>query len=170
MLILLLLLASGGAAPAPSAEPLERPIASVTLSVRQEANGQCAEVDAGLKGRPALIRMTDLCHGWSSQSCAATLLIKGQGIIEDAAQILFLRENRSADLVALIDAEIGRKWPDNEHLHLAFAGVDCGGPGMAVAFSGSRVPKGVPASAIGIKGTVTLRAPTRIEVEIVPTE
>jgi len=168
IVLLSLLLAYSGAAKAPGSEPLEAPVVSATLGLRQEANGQCSEVAVGLKGQPPLIQMRDICHGWSTQSCATILLIKAQGVMEDAAQVLFLRDNRSADLVTLVDAEIGRVWPGNEHLHLSLNGIRCEGGGMAIDFVGSRVPKAVSASAHGIAGTVTLTSPDQIAVRISP--
>lgn len=166
--LFLVLLSSAGPAQVEVPEPLESPVLSATLSLRQEANGQCAEIDAGLVGKPPLIRMTDVCHGWSTQSCATILLIKAQGIVEDAAELLFMRENRKVDVVELIDAEIGKVWPGNEHLHLALTGLRCVRGAMTVTFDGSRVSKAGSASAHGITGTAKFLSARRIAMTVTP--
>lgn len=166
MPLLPLLLSYAAAALTPVSDRLEAPVVSAAIRVRQEANGQCAEVGAGLRGRAPLIRMTDICHGWSTQSCGTILLIKVQGVVEDAAEALFLRKNRKADLVALIDAEIGRVWRGDEHLHLVLTKVECVGGGMAVTFEGSHVRKNASASAYGMRGSITLSPDGRGKIRI----
>jgi hypothetical protein len=166
MPLLPLLLWYAAAARPPVSDPLEAPVVAGAIRVRQEANGQCAEVDAGLSGRAPLIRMTNICHGWSTQSCATILLIKVQGVVEDAAEAVFLRANRKANLVALIDAEIGRVWPGDEHLHLVLTRVDCVGGRMAVTFEGSHVRKNASASAYGMRGVITVSPEGRAKISI----
>jgi len=102
--LLAFLLSPALAHPHGASEPLEGPVTSAVIKVRQELKGQCSEVSAGLTGHRTVIRMTDICHGWSSHACPATLLIKAQGVTVDSAQVLFLQEDRKADVEKLIGA------------------------------------------------------------------
>lgn len=161
-----LLLSSDLARPLIVSEPLEGPVVSAIIKVRQELNGQCSEVNAGLTDGAAAIRMTDICHGWSSHACPTSLLIRAQGVTVDAAQVLFLREDRKADLEALIDAQIGKVWPGNELFNLTLTNAGCSGGAMIVNFDGARVRKGGNSSAYRIKGTATLASARRITIRV----
>jgi len=152
--------------PPVKSERLEGPVVSAMIRVRQELNGQCSEVTAGLSGRPPVIRMTDVCHGWSSHECPATLLIKAQGVTVDSAQVLFLREDRKADVEALINAQISKVWPRDEVINLALTKTDCAGGAMVVSFDGARVRKGGNSSAYGIKGTATFATAHSITIQV----
>lgn len=165
-LLLSLLLWSAAAVKPSYSEPLDGPILSAAISVRQEARGQCSEVSVGRRGQRPTIHMTDICHGWSTQGCSASLLIKAQGVTQDSAEVFFLREDRKADVVALINKEIGKVWLRNEISSLALTGVDCAGGAMVVSFEGARVPKGRSSSAYTVRGTVTLASADRITVRI----
>ena len=137
---------------------LEPPIAQFAIHVRQEVDGGCAELEAGRKGlRPAL-RMTGICHGWSSFACRNLTFFKGQGVTEDQAQILFTQSNRTLDLVRALDAAITRKWPGRAHLHLFFDRPECENS-FAVTFTGSHVDASKGGSASGMKGRIWVAGP-----------
>jgi hypothetical protein len=151
------------------AEPLEPPTVRTTIQVERTRDGSCSEVHAGKAGGPAPLAMTDICHGWSSATCADKLLVVGAGVTEDQAQVLFTGENRAVDVVALVDAAVRAKWPRHEYLHLSFGAPSCEGAAMVLPVSGSHLLADSTGSATGFAGELRITDPrdhpVRLEAE-----
>src|SRR5690242_19174314 len=79
-LTLLFLIAFAAPAGEATAEPLEPPTVLTTIRVARERDGSCSEVHAGKAGAPSVLNMTDICHGWSTTTCADKLLTRGVGV------------------------------------------------------------------------------------------
>ncbi|MFT4254514.1 MAG: hypothetical protein QM608_18765 [Caulobacter sp.] len=165
---LLVIALAFGAGPA-RAEPLEPPTVRTTIQVERTEDGSCSEVHAGKAGGPAPLAMTDICHGWSSATCADKLLVVGAGVTEDQAQVLFTGENRVTDVVALVDAAVGARWPRHEHLHLSFGAPRCVDGAMVLPVSGSHLLADSTGSASGFSGELRIAGPddhsVRLEAE-----
>jgi hypothetical protein len=143
------------------AEALEPPTVQAALRIVQEKGGACAELRAGgTDARPALV-MSDVCHGWSASACDDMLFVEAHPVIEAQAQVLFMSEDRAIDLVPLIDQAVARRWPGQEHLHLAFEAPRCEDGGLVAPFTGSRVKRDVSGPATALKGRLVIDDPTR---------
>ena len=143
-----------------SAEALEPPTIRVALRIEQEKGGVCAELRAGgTEARPALV-MTDICHGWSASACGDMLFVEGHPVVEAQGQVLFIAEDKAVDLVALVDQAIARRWPDREHLHLAFGAPRCEDGDLVAPFTGSHVKRDVSGPATAMKGHLAIAGPT----------
>ncbi len=147
------------------ASALEAPTVKSNLQIVQERGGGCAELRAGRPGSAPVLIMTDVCHGWATISCLDMVMIKGSGVVEDQAMVLFTTENRSVDLVRIIDRSIAAVWRGHTHLHLQFGNPTCDGA-LHVPVWGSHLNAEGPAR--GFRGSVQIVGPTRYDVSIKP--
>jgi hypothetical protein len=149
-----------------AAEPLEQPTVHTTLQVERERGGSCSEVHAGKSSMSPALNMTDICHGWTSATCADKLLVHGIGLTEDQAQVLLTEENRAIDAVHLVDQGIQARWPHHEHLHLVFDAPRCEGGAIVLSFSGSHLLANSSGSASALVGVLRIRSSQDHQVEL----
>jgi hypothetical protein len=163
-----LLVAAGlvGALSATAAEALEQPTVTTTLRIDRERGGACTDIHAGAPGAAPALVMTDVCHDWAMASCFDKLLVRGDGVIEDRAQVLFTEENRAIDLMPFVDRAVGERWPGHVHLHLRFGAATCDGDSLELPFSGSHLKANTSGSAAGLRGLVRIMAPKDIRVSV----
>lgn len=90
-------------------QALEQPTVTTTLKIDRERGAACTDINAGAPGAPPTLVMTDVCHDWATVSCFDKLLVRGDGVVADRAQVLFTEENRAVDLVP---SWIGLSGPD----------------------------------------------------------
>jgi hypothetical protein len=155
-----------GASCLASAEPLEPPTLKAAVQIEHARGGECSEIHAGRAGERSALAMTDICHGWTMMNCLDMVLVRGTGVIEDQAQVLFTDDNRAIDLVPLVDRAIRKKWPDHEHLHLQFGTASCEGESLVMTFSGSHIKSNSTGSAGGLRGVVRIDAPDKYSVSL----
>ncbi|MBO9557881.1 MAG: hypothetical protein J7515_04765, partial [Caulobacter sp.] len=135
------------------------------LRITQEKDGACAEIRGGRSAdHPALV-MTDVCHGWNTFACGDILLVEGEPVIEAQGQVLFVAEDKTVDLVLLIDRAVERRWPGHAHLHLDFGSPSCDGAVLTAPFTGSHM-KGDTGSAAPLQGRIRIGGPTSQTVEL----
>ncbi|MBQ1561864.1 MULTISPECIES: hypothetical protein [Caulobacter] len=151
-----------------AAEPLEPPIVQTAIRVEREQNGACAEIRAGKPGSTPVLIMSDICHGWSTTTCADKLFFRGVGVIEDQGRVLLTEENRAVDAVRLVDQSIRTRWPRHEHLHLTFGAPRCDGIALVLPFSGSHMQAGTNGSAAGFAGEIRVRNANDQQVTVQP--
>jgi len=152
LFLALALLAPQASAP----EPLED---WTNIRIQQEVDGSCAIIRAGRSlDRPAMT-MDGVCHGWQSETCGGRVWFRGNGVVQDQAQVLFAQPDRALDVARLIDDEVARRWPGREVLRLTFERPSCGAKGLVVKVSGSHVA-GEGGSAVDIVGEVHIAGPT----------
>jgi hypothetical protein len=155
---LFFLLALAATAREATAEPLEQPIVQTTIHVEREQGGSCSELHAGKPSAAPVLNMTDICHGWSTTTCADKLLVRGVGVTEDQAQVLFTNDNRAIDLVRLVDQGVRTRWSRHEHLRLTFGTPRCEGSTVVLPLSGSHIRVNTTGSASGFAGTLRIRS------------
>lgn len=165
---LVLLIALAATAGEATAEPLEPPTTKTTIRVEREREGSCSEIRAGKPGVAPVLRMTDVCHGWTSSTCDDKLLILGQGVVEDQAQVLLTDKNRAINAVQLVDQGIRARWPVHEHLHLMFGAARCGQSALVLPVSGSHLRAGASGSASGFVGVLRIRSGRGQQVQLKP--
>lgn len=151
-----------------AAEPLEQPIVQTAIRVEREHDGSCSEIRAGKLGAAPVMAMTDICHGWSTTTCADKLFFRGVGVTEDQGQVLFTEENRAVDAVRLVDQGIRARWPRHEHLHLTFGAPRCEGTALVLPFSGSHMQANTNGSASGLAGELRMRSVQDQKVTVQP--
>lgn len=153
----LLVLGLAGAAIPVHSEPLDRLTVITNLNIERERDAQCSDIRAGAAGAQPPLAMTDVCHGWTAASCLDMLVVHGNGVTQDQAQVLFAEPNKALDLAWLVDLAIRAQWPGHELLHLQFGAVTCGSDSLRVAVSGSHLKAGSPGAAAGFHGDVRIR-------------
>ena len=94
-----------------------------------------------------------------SETCDDRVWFRGNGVVQDQAQVLFNAPDRALDVARLIDDEVARRWPGREVLRLAFERPSCGKEGLVVEFSGSHVAS-EGGSAAGLVGEVRIAGPS----------
>jgi hypothetical protein len=146
--------------------PLEQPTVKTMVTVEHERGGSCSELHAGKPGTPPTLNMTDVCHGWTATNCDDMVLIRGVGIVEDQAKVLFTDENREVDLVRSVDRGIIARWPGHENLHLQFRAASCDGGTLTVPFSGSHLRAKSTGSAAGFEGVLRITGPNNLKVSV----
>lgn len=156
---------AGAAFPVPS-EPLPPPTVITNLNIQRERGAQCSEIRGGAAGAQPILAMADVCHGWTASSCLDMLLVRGNGVIEDQAQVLFTEQSKAIDLVSLVDLAIRARWPGHEHLHLQFGAVTCDSDSLLVAVSGSHLKASSTGTAVGFHGHVRVRSLNDHQVKI----
>lgn len=70
LLSLLVLIGLSAASCPAMSEPLEQPTVKTTIQIERERGGACATLHAGKPGAPPTLNMNDVCHGWTTTSCA----------------------------------------------------------------------------------------------------
>jgi hypothetical protein len=165
---LFLLMALAATAGEAMAEPLEQPTVQTALRVERERGGSCSEVHAGKPGATSALNMTDLCHGWSTTTCADKLLVRGVGVMEDQAQVLLTEENRVIDAVRLVDQGIHARWPGHQHLHLTFGTPRCERSEVVLPFSGSHMEAKASGPASAFVGVLRIRSAHDQKVTVEP--
>ncbi len=148
------------------AEPLEQPTIMATLKIERERDGECSEIHGGVPAGQPSLTMSGLCHGWAATSCYDKLLILGNGVIEDQAQVLFTDQNRAIDLVKLVDLALRRRWPGHEHLHLQFGAASCDGDSLKLRVTGSHLKAKTEGSASSFKGLIQIRSPSNHRITL----
>ena len=110
--------------------------------------------------------MGDVCHGWSTASCAGNILFVGEPVIEAQAQVLLTGPDKSISIVPLIDREITKQWPGHGHLHLRFGKATCDGHTLVTPFAGSELASGKGGPAQGMMGSVCITSPSDYRVTV----
>jgi hypothetical protein len=124
---LLLIVGLAGVSAPGFAEPLEPPLVRSTLQIDREAGGGCSELRAGPSISVPILTMKDVCHGWTTATCLDKLFVHGFGVMADQAQVLFTEKDRAIDLLPLVDAAIGKRWPKGSRTNNRFRlGVEVG--------------------------------------------
>ncbi|PZR35178.1 MAG: hypothetical protein DI526_08010 [Caulobacter segnis] len=118
-------------------------------------------------GAPTLI-MTDICHGWSTTTCADKLFFRGVGVTEDQGQVFFTEESRAVDAVRLVDQSIRTRWPRHEHLNLTFGAPRCEGAALVLPLSGSHMRANADGPASGFTGEIRMRSARDLRVTVRP--
>jgi hypothetical protein len=150
------------------AEPLEQPTVKTIFGIERERGGSCSELHAGRPGAPPALNMTDVCHGWVATTCADKVMVRGEGVVEDQAQVLFTGADRTVDLVGLVDAGVRAQWPGHEHLHLQFRAAFCDGTTLVAPFSGSHIEASVSGPAAAMQGALRIIGPNEHVVDVRP--
>lgn len=152
------------------AQQMEEPTVTTTIEIEREAGGSCSTLRANTSSHSndALV-MSNVCHGWETVSCGEAIFVKGDGIVEDQAQVLFTEpRDVSLDLVLLVDQAVGSRWPAESHVHLSFGPVTCEESSIMVQFSGSHFKIGASGSTEGMTGQVRLVSATNFTVRVEP--
>jgi len=150
------------------AEPLEQPTVKTVFQIERERGGSCSELHAGGPSAPPALNMTDVCHGWAATTCADKVMVRGEGVVEDQAQVLFTEADRASDLVWLVDEGIRAQWPGHEHLHLRFRPASCDETTLVVPFSGSHMKANASGPAAGMEGALRIGGPNEQRVSVRP--
>lgn len=150
------------------AGPLEQPTVKTIFQIERERGGSCSELHAGRPGAPPALNMTDVCHGWSATTCADKVMVRGEGVVEDQAQVLFTGADRATNLVQLVDEGIRAQWPGHEHLHLQFRPASCDGTILVAPFSGSHMKANASGAAAGMEGVLSIGGPNNTRVSVGP--
>ena len=141
---------------------------TTTMRVERETGGNCSvlRADTSSHDDDALV-MSNVCHGWEILSCGEAIFVKGNGVVEDQAKVLFTEPHEAIlDLVPLVDQAIGSRWVAESHVHLIFGPVTCEGSSMVIQFSGSRLKIGASGSTVGMAGQIRVASATDFTVSV----
>jgi hypothetical protein len=150
------------------AQELEGPTVTTTIRIERETGGNCSVLRADTSSHnDDAPFMSNVCHGWETVSCGTAIFVRGNGVVEDQAQILFAEPHEAMlDLVPLVDQAIDSRWPAESHVHLIFGPVTCEGSLMVVQFSGSHLMTGASGSTEGMVGQIRLASATEFAVSV----
>jgi hypothetical protein len=112
--------------------------------------------------------MVNVCHGWVAMTCADKIVVRGEGVVEDQAQILFTELNQATDLARLVNKGIRARWPGHDYLHLRFGSAACDGTTLILPFSGSHMKVNSMGSAAAMVGALRIIAPNDRRVSVGP--